>query len=83
METDKTPQIRQNTDKLLKFVAEKFEEGELDNVALVEFIKLSGTYLNLKTPSAYAKANCLSYQGVIKCRHIERLFGCKFVIDNE
>lgn len=75
--------IRENTDKLLKFVAEKFEAGELDNLALVEFIKLSGTYLNLKTPSAYAKANGLSYQGVRKCRHIERLFGARFVIDNE
>ena len=74
--------IRENTDKLLKFVGEKFEAGELDNVALVEFIKLSGAYLNLKTIPDYAKANGLSYQGTKTCRHIERLFGCKFVIDN-
>lgn len=74
--------IKENTDKLLSFVAHKFEANELDNASLVELIKLSGTYLNLMTIPDYAKANGLSYQGVKTCRHIERLFGAKFVIDN-
>lgn len=75
--------IKQNTDKLLSFVAQKFEANELDNSALVELIKLSGAYLNLKTIPDYAKANGLSYQGVKTCRHVEEIFGVRFVLDNE
>jgi len=75
--------IRQNTDKLLKFVAEKFEAGELDNGALVELIKLAGTYLNLKTIADYARASKISYEGAKKCRKVQEIFGVKFVIEND
>jgi len=75
-------QIQSNTDKLIKFVSEKFEAGELDNSSLIEFIQLSGNYLNLMTISDYARENKLSYEGVKKCRHIKIIFGIKFVIDN-
>jgi hypothetical protein len=80
MENDK---IRQNTDKLIAFVATKFEANELDNDSLVELFKSMGMYLNLKTIPDYAKANGLSYEGVRKCRKIETIFGVKFVIDND
>jgi hypothetical protein len=75
--------IRQNTDKLLKFVNDKFMENELDNTSLVELIELAGGYLNLKTPAEYARANNLSYQGVVKCHRIEVILGVKFVIEND
>lgn len=75
--------IQQNTDKLLKFVSDKFQLGELDNNSLVEFIQLSGSFLNLKTIPDYAKENNMSYEGVKKGRNIKEIFGVKFVIDNE
>lgn len=74
--------IKENTDKLIRFVAQKFESGELDNQSLVELFKVMGMYLNLMTISNYAKTNGLSYEGVKKCRTIEKIFGVKFVIDN-
>lgn len=61
MENDS--KIRENTSKLLKFLAQKFEADELDNKSLVEFIELAGSYLNLKTISDYAKANGLNLSG--------------------
>ena len=74
--------IRENTDKLLSFVSEKFESNELDNQSLLELIQLGGDYLNLKTIPNYAKANGMSYEGVKKCRQIKLLFGARFVVDN-
>lgn len=75
--------IRQNTEKLIKFVADKFQAGELDNESLVELFKVMGSYLNLMTISDYAKANGLSYEGVKKCRQVEKIFGVRFVVENE
>jgi len=74
--------IKENTDKLIEFVAKKYEAGELNNESLVELFKDIGRYLNLMTPSDYAKANGMSYPGVIKGRQIEEIFGVRFVIDN-
>lgn len=73
----------ENTEKLKKFISEKFAKGEINNESMVEIIKLCGDYLNLMTPSNYARENNMSYPGVVKCRNIINLFGCKFVIDNE
>lgn len=75
--------IKENTDKLIHFVATKFEAGELDNQSLVELFKSMGDYLNLMTIPDYAKANGMSYEGVKKCRTIEKIFGVRFVIDND
>ena len=74
--------IRENTDKLVKFVADKFEAKELDNQALVELIQLSGRYLNLQTIADYARSQGMSYEGVKRGRHTEEIFGVKYVIDN-
>lgn len=74
--------IRQNTDKLMAFVAQKFERGELDNESLVQLIELAGGYLNLSTIPNYCRSNRMSYNGAKKYRKVVVLFGVKFVIDN-
>jgi len=73
----------ENTKKLRAFISEKYENKELDNDSLVQLIELAGGYLNLKTISNYAKSNGKSYNGVKNHRKIVKLFGTKFVIDNE
>ena len=75
--------IIENTDKLLKFVSEKFENSELNNDSMVQLIELSGMYLNLKTIPEYAKLHNLTYNGVKKTRKIITLFNVKFVIEND
>jgi hypothetical protein len=72
-----------NTTKLLNFISDKFESGQLDNDSLVQLIELCGSYLNLMTISDYARNNNLSYNGVKKCRKIVKIFNVKFIIDND
>ena len=72
-----------NTEKLLKFVYDKFCADELHNESLVQLIALCGDLLNLKTIPNYAKEKGLSYNGVKHNRYIRVLFNVKFVIDNE
>lgn len=70
-----------------KIAVEKFikmvQEKGVSNEFLVEIFKLTGSYLNLKTISDYARDNKMSYPGVVKCREIKKMFNVKFVIDNE
>jgi hypothetical protein len=73
----------ENTQKLLDFVAQKFEAGELDNQSLVQLIELAGAYLNLRTIPDYAKEHKISYNGAKNHRNVKQLFNVKFVIDNE
>jgi hypothetical protein len=68
--------------KLLNFIAEKFENNELDNADMVQIIELCGMYLNLQTISDYAKEHNLSYNGVKNHRQIVNLFGNKYVLEN-
>lgn len=75
--------INTNTQKLITFVATKFESGELDNNSLVELFKSMGSYMNLETIPDYAKRNKMSYEGVKKFRKVEEIFGVRFVIDND
>lgn len=72
----------ENTDKLLKFVYDKFISEELNNDSLVQLIELSGSLLNLKTIPDYAKDNNKTYNGVKNNRNIKELFNIKFVIEN-
>ena len=72
----------ENTNKVLNFVSEKFENKELDNDSLVQLIELCGNYLNLQTIPSYAQEHKMSYNGVKKFRNIITLFSIKFVIDN-
>ena len=75
--------IRENTDKLLKFVSDKFLNNELDNQSLIELIQLSGDYLNMRTIADYAKQEKMSYEGVKRFRPTTEIFGVKFVIENQ
>lgn len=77
--------ITENTNKLLNFISEKFQKGEINNESLVKLIELSGGFLNLQTIPDYAKAKGISYVGAkkeTKQRKIVELFGIKLVIDN-
>ena len=76
-------QTAENTEKLINFVATKFENNELTNESLVQLIELSVDYLNLMTISDYAKLHNMSYNGVKKHREIRTIANTKFVIDNE
>ena len=76
-------EIQQNTNKLLEFIGNKFETGNLDNDSLVQIIELCGGYLNLSTVADFAKANNLSYNGAKNYREVIELFKVKFVIENE
>jgi len=67
---------------ITNLIAEKTESGQLSNDELVQIIEVAGAYLNLKSISAYAAENNLSYNGVKKTRQIAVLFGQKFIIDN-
>lgn len=75
--------IQQNTFKLLSFVGNKFEVGELDNESLVQLIEQAALYLNLMTIPKYAEHNRITYNGVKKCRNVREIIGVKFVIDND
>jgi hypothetical protein len=76
---------RENTNKLLDFIAMKFQNDKLNNDSLVQIIELCSSYLNLQTVSDYARKNNMTYNGVIKPvknRQIITLLGVKFVVDN-
>jgi hypothetical protein len=76
---------RENTNKLLDFIAIKVQKDELNNDSLVQIIELCSSYLNLQTVSDYARKNAMTYNGVIKpvkSRQIITLLGVKFVVDN-
>lgn len=76
--------IANNTDKLLSFIADKYQnKGELDNSSLVQIIELCSMFLNLKTLSNYSKENKISYNGAKKCRKHIKIDNVKFIINNE
>ena len=77
------PDTKQNTAKLLHFVANKFQSGELDNDSMVQLIEQAGGYLNLQTIPDYSKRTGISYNGAKNHRKVVELFGVKFIIDNE
>ena len=73
----------ENTEKLLNFVAEKFQANDLNNESLIQLIELCGNYLNIATIPDYAVKNNMSYNGVKKFRNIVEIFGTKYVIEND
>ena len=74
------PVNKRHLDKLEECVYEAICKDELDVVQIFERLNV---YANLKSISQYAKDNKLSYNGVKKHRKIIKLFGCKFVADND
>lgn len=75
--------LSDNGKKLNDFLDSKMYDGNFTNDDLVQFIELAGKYLNLQTLPNYAKENNMSYNGVKKFRNIRKIFGVKFVVDNE
>lgn len=75
--------IKLNTEKLMAFVAEKFQANELDNESMVQLIELAGGYLNIMTLPDWAKSNNKSYNGAKLQKNQVTLFGVKFIIDND
>ena len=75
--------IEDNTKQILALIAEKFETNQLNNDSLVQLIELAGSYLNIATLPAWAKDNGKSYNGAKMQKHQVKLFGVKFIIDNE
>lgn len=54
----------------------------LSNDDLIQIIEHVGSYLNLRTRSAYAKEQGVSYNAAKKYRKNIIIFGVKFIIDN-
>lgn len=81
---NKSEKVSENTIKLCNFVYDKFISGELDNDSLIELIKLSGSFLNLKTIASYSKSKGKDYNIIKRSRAFRKevLFGVKFIIDN-
>ena len=70
----------------LKKLGQTIQEGKWSNAGLVQLIKLSGEFLNIKTVPDYCKYAGMSYPGAIKPvkgRKVENIFNVKFIIDNE
>lgn len=70
-------------DLVLNRLSQLIQNGEIDNNGLVQIIELCGSFLNLKTRSAYSRENKISYNGVKHFRRNVDLFGVKFIIDND
>ena len=69
--------------KALQKLGESIHEGKWSNEALVQLCELAGTYANLRTIPDYAREHGLTYNGVKKTRKIIKLFGIKFVIEQD
>ena len=79
-------QLTEYEQKALQKLGQSIQSGQWSNDGLVELIKLSGEFLNLKTIPDYCTDTGMSYQGAMKPtskRKIEILFNVKFVIDND
>jgi len=72
-----------DAEKITEQVAKGTQHNNLSNDDLVQIIELCGAFLNLQTISDYARAEGISYNGAKNNRAVRKLFGVKFVIDNE
>ena len=70
-------------DKINVNIMKGMHNNLLSNDDLVEIIQNCGSYLNLRTISDYAKENNISYNGVKNFRNKVKLFGVKFIIEND
>ena len=70
---------------ILNRIGQLVLNGELSKDFLVQNFIQSGNLLNLRTVSDYAKANKMTYRGVLKSPQAEKitLFNVKFVINND
>ena len=70
-------------DKIEECVYKCLQKDELSDEDLVQIIERVNNYLNLKTIQKYSIDNGISYNGSKKNRKIIKLFGCKFIADND
>jgi hypothetical protein len=76
-------QLTKIEDNVLNRIEEMIQKGNISNNCLLQLIELSGDYLNIQTIPNYAKNNSISYNGAKNHRNIKKIFGVKFVIDND
>jgi len=77
------PATPMNPEKIKDQIAKGAQNNALSNDDLVQIIELCGAFLNLQTIANYARAEGISYNGVKNNRAVHKLFGVKFVIDND
>ena len=70
-------------DRIILNIYKGLESNTLSNDDLVQIIEVTGSYLNLATISKYALNNKISYNGAKKYRNVKKIFGVRFVIDNQ
>jgi len=75
------PQLSKYEQTSLDNFEKAITEGKFSNEALVQFFELTAIYLNICTPSEYAKHHGLTYNGV-KCRGIKQIQGIKYLVNN-
>ena len=80
------PKLNDYEASALKKLGQTIQDGKWSNDGLVELIKLSGEFLNLRTVPDYCRETGMSYTGAIKptaSRSVVKIFNVKFIIDNE
>jgi len=70
-------------DKIIINISKGVDNNVLSNDDLLQIIECVGDYLNLATISKYATKNDLSYNGAKNNRNIKKIFGVRFVVDNQ
>lgn len=74
-------QLTQYEQNSLENFEKAIHDGKFSEEALVQFFELTARYLNICTPSEYARQNGLSYNGV-KCRKIRTVQGIKYLVND-
>jgi len=73
----------ENTEKVLKFIYDKYTNKDLNDDSLVQIITLSFNLLGLKTIQEFAKENNKTYNGVKKfSKNLVKINNLTFVKDN-
>lgn len=72
-----------STELISNQVSKLFESGQITNNDMVQIIEHCGAYLNLQRISKYALDNKISYNGAKKYRNVVKIFGTRFIIDND
>ena len=70
-------------DRIILNISKGVDNNVLSNDDLLQIIECVGDYLNLATISKYATKNNLSYNGAKNNRNIKKIFGVRFVVDNQ
>ena len=75
-------QLTEYESKSLENFEKAIVNGKFSTECLVHFFELAGQYLNVCSPSEFARRNNLSYNGVKKNRKIRTLNKIKFLVDD-